>query len=103
MDRPNRLGAVRADGSWRAACQGQQKLISLDGEPDELFDITADPGETSNLLDSEPERTAALQGLLETMVAEVELRRPETWAREQLRIRADQALQERLRGLGYIE
>lgn len=103
MDRPKRLGAARVAGSWRAAYRGRHKLISLDGEPDELFDTAADPGETSNLLDREPERAAALQVALETMVAEAELRRPETWAREQLRIQEDQALQERLRGLGYID
>jgi len=41
--------------------------------------------------------------LLAEMVEEARLRRPATWAREQLRIQEDQALRERLRGLGYIE
>ena len=61
------------------------------------------PSALDNRLDSEPERAAALHQAMQAMVAESELRRPETWAREQLRVQEDQALQERLRGLGYIE
>lgn len=87
----------------RAVYQGHHKLISVDDQPDELFDTAADPGETRNLLPEQPERAASLRALMGEMVEEAELRRPSTWAHKQLRLQEDRALQDRLRGLGYIE
>jgi uncharacterized sulfatase len=100
---PAAIDEFRCRAMRRAIYHGAHKLISVDEQPDELFDTAADPGEMDNRLASEPERAAALHQAMEAMVAEAELRRPETWAHERLRLQEDQALQERLRGLGYIE
>jgi len=43
----------------------------LYGTPDrELYDLAADPGETSNLVEREPERAAAMEQALENWIAE---------------------------------
>ena len=50
--------------------RGNWKLLSLDGEPVELFDVEADPNELDNQLESNP-------GLAQSMAAEVK-----TWLAE---------------------
>ena len=71
---PGYLEARR--GTWRATPagairRGRWKLIeSFDGKPVELYDLHADPGESTNLADSEPDqRDALLQELQEWRTA----------------------------------
>ncbi|MGC9361174.1 MAG: sulfatase [Anaerolineae bacterium] len=100
---PDAIDVWRCRAMRRAIYRDNCKLITVDDQPDELFDTTADPEETSNRLDDHADVGDELHALLAEMVEQATLRRPATWAREQLRIQEDQALQERLRGLGYIE
>ena len=46
----------------RVAREGHWKLVSADGGPWELFDLAADRTETRNVITSQPDRAAALEG-----------------------------------------
>jgi arylsulfatase len=50
--------------------QGRWKLLALNGEPVELFDMETDIGEQHNLVDQEPERVKALARQLAAWLAE---------------------------------
>ena len=87
----------------RAVYQANYKLITVGNEPDELFDVIADPGELDNLVSEEPGLVVALNDLLVEFQQEAEMRRPTHWKDERLRMEDEKALLERLRGLGYID
>ncbi len=88
----------------RAAYRDNFKLITVADEPDELFDVVADPGETVNLIDQFPEKASELNGALTNFIAQAEKRRPENWeASERLDLGDDEELTERLRALGYLD
>ena len=59
----------------RAIYDGHYKLVTIDGEPAELYNLEQDPGEVSNLLTIEGEKTeelyGALRGILDRMLAPV--------------------------------
>ncbi len=87
----------------RAAYRGRYKLITVGDEPDELFDVLADPGETKNLIDEHPDQVADLANALTHFAQRAEERRPANWeAARQLSLE-DDALADRLRALGYLE
>ena len=52
------------------AMQGKWKLLSLDGDPVELFDIEADPNEKNNLLESQPDRAATMANEVKAWLSE---------------------------------
>ncbi len=100
---PEAIELFRCRQMRRAVYRQRYKLITVGGEPDELFDVVADPGERDNLAPAKPELVAQLMGLLGRFVAEARARRPATWHEEHLDPTADAELAERLRGLGYIK
>jgi uncharacterized sulfatase len=102
-DDPEALETFRCRQMRRAAYRGQYKLITVGDEPDELFDVIADPGETENLIDDHPGLVAKLHQALETFHQAAEMRRPTQWQESRLRVEEDEVLLERLRGLGYVD
>jgi len=87
----------------RAVYRGNYKLITVGGEPDELFDVINDPGELDNLIGEKPDVAAELDELLTGFLAEAKTRCPANWQASRLCLDEDEAILERLRGLGYIE
>jgi uncharacterized sulfatase len=92
----------RCNQMRRAAYRENYKLITVGGQPDELFDVISDPDELHNLIDREPGLTTELNRLLTDFVLAADMRRPAN--REAARMALDnETIAERLRGLGYIE
>lgn len=83
------------------------KLIRVDEQPDELFDLTADPLELEDLLPQYPAEghaaVAALNRSLEQMVFRVNRERDGQAAGAAVDVESDEQLRQRLRGLGYLE
>jgi len=52
------------------------KYISQPNKPAELYDLSADPAERTNVADSQPERAAALRERLIGLVGEERLKAP---------------------------
>jgi len=105
MENMNRaaIDTFRCRSMRRAVYRERYKLITVDDEPDELFDVVDDPGETRNVLDSYPGEAGQLRSMLNTFVQQAEERRPKNWeVSRQLRL-DDEALTDRLRALGYME
>jgi len=102
-DDPAAIETFRCRSMRRAVYRGNYKLITVDDEPDELFDVVADPGELDNLIGQEPDLAMELNQLLTGFRTESEARRPTQWKESQLCLEEDEMLLERLRGLGYIE
>jgi arylsulfatase A-like enzyme len=100
---PEAIETFRCRQMRRAAYRGNYKLITVGDEPDELFDVTADPGELDNLIREKPGVTTELDRLLTGFRKDADTRRPTHWEESRLRLEEDEALMERLRGLGYIE
>jgi arylsulfatase A-like enzyme len=90
--------AIRA--KQRFVERGGYKLVLTprpDGDRRELFDLAADPGETRDVAAREPEVAAELTGLLASWMRDAEAE-PGT-SRERV---IDDALRERMNGLGYL-
>lgn len=88
--------APRLDFGWsdlRAWRDGKFKYVRAPRP--ELFDLEADPGETRNLVASEPERARAMAADLETALKEM--------GERESRAAADPEAAERLRALGYVQ
>jgi len=100
---PESIETYRCRSMRRAAYRDKYKLITVGDEPDELFDVTADPGELDNLIDQHPRVAQEMNQLLAEFRQDVEVRRPTQWEESQLHLEDDEALVERLRGLGYID
>jgi uncharacterized sulfatase len=100
---PEAISHYRCRSMRRAVYRGHHKLITIDDEPDELFDLQADPGELCNLIAECPDKASELSACLQDFVQAVEMRRPANWQRARINLAEDSDLQERLRGLGYIE
>jgi uncharacterized sulfatase len=79
------------------------KLIAIDDEPEELFDLLADRPETVNLLADRPAIAAALGQSLEHMVQRAARERATQPAGASVDLDGDELLLQRLRGLGYLE
>jgi arylsulfatase A-like enzyme len=100
---PAAIDTFRCRSMRRAVYRGQYKLITVGDEPDELFDVVEDPGETRNLLDSQRGEVAQLGSILTTFVEQAQERRPSHWEASRQLSLDDEALADRLRALGYIE
>lgn len=79
------------------------KLIQTDGEADEMFDLINDPLETRNLLGKYADHEAVLNTTIEQMVQRANREREAMPAGEAVVTDGDDLLQQRLRGLGYLE
>jgi arylsulfatase A-like enzyme len=100
---PDAIDYFRCRSMRRAAYNGRHKLITVGGEPDELFDVINDPGETKNLLGEKPKKVAELQAALRRFTRDAEARRPANWESARKVSLDDEEISERLRALGYIE
>ncbi len=100
---PDAIDLFRCRLMRRAAYKNHHKLITVDDEPDELFDIFQDPGELHNLIEEQSSVEGQLNDLLADFIAGTQARRPATWHAERLSLEENVDLAERLRGLGYIE
>jgi uncharacterized sulfatase len=99
---PAAIETYRCREMRRAVYRGDYKLITVGDKPDELFDMSQDPGELANLLQQEPTLVAELEDMLEDFVFEAQARAPDNWRDNRLRLEQDRDLAERLRGLGYL-
>ncbi|MGD2176300.1 MAG: sulfatase [Anaerolineae bacterium] len=102
-ENPAAIETFRCRSMRRAAYEGRHKLITVGDEPDELFDVIDDPGETRNLLVEHPGKVARLHSALTTFAKHVEARRPANWQAVRSLSLDDEEVTARLRALGYIE
>ncbi len=79
------------------------KLIHVDHEPGELFDLGGDPLELNDMRDEEPLLTATLDDQLRKMTANALRQRHYQTGQSAVEFEPDVQLQQRLRGLGYLD
>jgi len=96
------IDRFRCRSMRRAVYRERYKLITVGGEPDELFDVIDDPGEVNNLIRERPRVAVELYELLVSFVARAKDRQPANWQASRLRLEEDEEVTERLRGLGYL-
>lgn len=103
---PDAIDTFRCRAVRRAIYAPQEpaayKLITVDDQPEELFDLAADPGELHNLLAEYPEWGKRLEDLLTAGVTQAEARRPALASQPRRARLKNKKLADRLRGLGYI-
>lgn len=88
----------------RAVVHGDNKLVRIDGVKDELFNLSKDPQELDDLIDTETKSAGKLASKLDTFMAHAIARRPDSWqTNHSLDIAEDENLMNQLRALGYIE
>ena len=102
-ENPAAIDTFRCRSMRRAAYGGRHKLITVGEEPDELFDVIDDPGETRNLLSEYPDKATWLEESLNSFIKDAEARRPANWESARRVSLDDEEISERLRALGYIE
>jgi uncharacterized sulfatase len=100
---PQAIERFRCRSMRRAAYRGHHKLITVDDQPDELFNVIDDPQETRNLITEHPNKAAQLQAALSSFVEEAKTRRPANWEEARKLSLDDEEIAKRLRALGYIE
>jgi uncharacterized sulfatase len=100
---PAAIETFRCRSMRRAVYEGRHKLITVDDEPDELFDLIADPRERHNLLADYPHKVARLRSALGQFVNDAATRRPAQWAASRNSSLDDAVISQRLRSLGYLE
>ena len=88
--------------NW-AAYEGADKLIRVEGVRNELFSLDADPFEMDGIRsEAKGDRTSRLAVELDAFLEKARARRPASVRRRKASL-DDEFLQQRLRGLGYIE
>ncbi len=99
---PEAIERFRCRDNRRAIYEGFKKLITVGGEPSELFDVRVDPAEIDNCIAEEPALTARLNCRLVTALHEARSRR---WhgREDDVDLSGRNQLSERLRRLGYVE
>lgn len=96
-DRPAFAEAIIYGPDRRALVRDGYKYVWSPDEPHFLFDLEADPGETTNLIGSEPERAESMRSEIEAWLARGTGKRPD------VRGTLDEETLEELKALGYIE
>ncbi|MDX2271885.1 MAG: sulfatase-like hydrolase/transferase [Cyanobacteriota bacterium] len=87
----------------RALYQGSQKLVQVGSTPS-LYHLEADPSESQDLLQADPQSAAHLQSLLQTQVAAAEARRPHRLTDPTpIDLTSDANLVKQMQELGYLE
>lgn len=89
---PAEIGAASADSF---------KLIQVDNEPDELFDLTHDPLELESVLAERPSLIPPLNQQINQMAQKAKIQREHLATGGTIEM--DESLLQQLRGLGYIE
>ena len=100
---PELLEAYRCLSLRRALVKDNLKLIRVDEEPEELFDLDVDPLELQNEMAHRPEDAGRLDEQLQLVVSLAEKQRANWSAGKTLDLEEDERLLQLLRGLGYIE
>lgn len=101
MQEPQNIDRFRCRAMRRAAYRNHHKLITVGDAPDELFDLTADPGEQENHIAAQPELAQSLAKQLADLVAEAERRHQRNGDGGHINLE-DAEVVERLRKLGYL-
>ncbi|MBE2201522.1 MAG: sulfatase [Anaerolinea sp.] len=79
------------------------KLIQVDDQVDELFDLENDPAEMHNLLAERPSHADALTQDLNRLAANAERQRLAVGNGRAIETEIDESLMQRLRALGYVD
>ena len=87
----------------KAGEETTHKLIHVDDQPDELFDLCADPMELIDMRGERPSLTSALDRNLRQMVGGALVQRDRQTEEAIVDLENDAQLQQRLRGLGYLD
>ena len=106
-NQPELLEAFRCLAVRRSAVCGSdsrlaRKLIQVDEQPDELFNLTADPLELQDELVQFPEETAVLNREIKRMVQTAKIKRGSLGVGTAVDLE-DKQLRQQLRGLGYLD
>lgn len=96
-----RRAVVRQRSS--SADASPMKLIRIEDEAEELYDLRSDPLELDNIVAEQPDLVAALNQSLEHMVSRTTREREAAPAGSAVEIDGDELLKKRLRGLGYLD
>lgn len=100
---PNLIDLFHCRQNRWAIFQDQHKLVKVEGRQDELFDLSADPNETRNIIDRQSAVAARLNGELKNFVSQSIARQPDSWQKRSLNLEEDENVVRQLRALGYIE
>lgn len=102
---PEAVAAWRCRAVRRAIYDGTRKLITVDDEPEEVYDVARDPEELTNRIADEPELAGRLSDALRALVARAQAEGPEPppSAGTPTSLTENRRVSERLRRLGYIE
>jgi uncharacterized sulfatase len=106
MSNPTAIEQFRVRMMRRAIYENRSKLMTVDDRADEFFDVSHDPSELRNLLDSPQgyeNSILQLESKMEDFVTIMEAHRSGTVSGERIDYSDNPELLERLRGLGYIE
>ncbi len=106
MNNPEAVEPFRIRKIRRTLYQGCCKLMTVGDNPDEFFDVHADPQETNNLIDQPigyENDLLQMQNKLDRFVVMAEAYRDGIAAGKRIDFSDSPELLERLRGLGYIE
>ena len=87
----------------RSLVKGTHKLIHVDDQPDEFFDLSEDQLELNSVLTHNPADFQQLHQQMNRIIGTVEAQRDNLMAGVALTIEQDPDLVEHLRGLGYID
>ena len=84
--------------------QDSYKLVKVEGRPEELFNVKADPQETQDVVDQHRGVAVKLNGQLKTLIQQAITRRPNSWqANQTVNLDDDEQITKQLQALGYIE
>lgn len=98
-DQPYRHWKVIYSGhELRGIYNDRFKLVTIDGEMAELYDLANDPGETTNLLEDERQKADILNALLTQILDDMSLPPEEAGEGKEL----DKKLLRQLRAVGYM-
>ena len=100
---PELIDSFRCLDLRRAIVKDDLKLILLDDEPDELFNLDQDKLELENIIRQRPADKAVLTQQATRIINTVETQRDSLQAGTPLDLEHDEELVKRLRGLGYID
>ncbi len=100
---PGAVEKFQCDELRRAIVKGGRKLIQIDDQPYEFFDLQSDQLELASILDTPPADFQPLYQQMNRIIGTVESQRDSLIAGTPLTIDQDPDLVEHLRGLGYID
>ncbi len=100
---PELLERYRCLSLRRSLVRGDEKLITVDGEPDELFHLDDDPAELHCRLAEQPRAAAQMAELIQRLAGAAGRQQALLADGATLDLEADERLLQQLRALGYID